>query len=1255
MDPHYQLERRESRRDMEAIGRNIGETKKNLAQRRIKQGRCPTCGTKTHKVGFFGKKTALTVEGQALYGRCLICEPVEGYVKRPQYNGLNHYDGDDYYDGHRQLPPGTELMFSDDNTLVSGITMEPGLVDYARQWETMGDGDDNLARWDEDDDEEEGESEEKSHRRPEPSVASFDCDRPAAPQRRRSSDLRPQPIDMIGEGSERQGRKGQYDLDSSSRHGGRNGRVNHFHREIIEEEEAEKLPEQIFAEQMEMAELKNKVRTARPLTPPRSMTPQNDKDSSSSPKPSSPDSKHVPKYQEVEFDVNIEPQPSVSSNRKSFSEEEEAKNEIEAPFRPQWSPSDPVFAYNSTDMDRSWVERDATPFTSNSTDSREGRHEQAEMPLPALDGAGLLPEVSPYMESHHSRSTTMRSRHLATDFNASFSPGTSPVINTKSNVKQQRAPSTPLEPINVEAANGYGGPSNTQARSAHSRLVDDSPGEPPLVKYRGTDTDLPGDPASPKPPTAGNRKNEVHVSDKVVEQLSLSPLLKKALAHADNRLMDSPGGGSVKPESVDDVPTILHCLNLDQATARMREKACLSLAHLVWIHGGKVKTIIAKYKGIETLVNAMWANMDDALVQEAATQYLFALAASADGVAGNDVLAGESAEGAVDALLIAMQSHISVEAIQRDGCGTLCCLATAASNNKNVDDGTASGAVMIVLQAMDTHRKSIVVQEWGVRALYAQCVHSRNTESNKRSLVQSDFERNVLLRALDVCKSDVTATEWVCRLFWCLTSHQEVSRTLSNSPALLYSILDILQSYHRKPDAAGLTEAAFAIIANLSFEESLKREIQGSGISSAVVDSMKFYRNHEGLHVEACGLLSNLATEPSSKENIVRAGGVPAIIGSMMTFHKNADLIEEALRALVSLTIGSDDAKAGVASPEILGALLRVCEEHLKAAPLQELLCTFLAVLSFRTTFECVVFSTGGPQTLVKVMNANPFERKLQEAACIAFRNIACNEDDTSDLLRREIISALTKAMANHEDSEIVQRNVCCAFWNIVFKATEEPESVLKCDGMNHMVKAMLSHLESGALQEMACGAIWSLLDESDERKMNVFGNGGIEAVTCALVMHPEEPATLETACGVLSSLSVISQFANAIAQAQGVSGVVEAMRNNSSSVSVLEYGMLTLRNIIAADPEYADEAIQAISIIINGMKDYPDAVSFQEEACYTLWVMAAVSDSCRSRILALDGVTAIIGTMDHNSCVSDVQEAARGAFNQLAASNNLL
>ena len=107
-------------RGMEAIGLDIGETnRRNLAHKREKMGKCPTCGIRTHKMGMFGKKTPLTTEGECVYGRCLRCKPVEGYQMRPP--------------AAQVMPPpepmgvGRDILVEDDDSVVSGITMDPAL------------------------------------------------------------------------------------------------------------------------------------------------------------------------------------------------------------------------------------------------------------------------------------------------------------------------------------------------------------------------------------------------------------------------------------------------------------------------------------------------------------------------------------------------------------------------------------------------------------------------------------------------------------------------------------------------------------------------------------------------------------------------------------------------------------------------------------------------------------------------------------------------------------------------------------------------------------------------------------------------------------------------------------------------------------------------------------------------------------------------------------------------------------------------
>jgi len=213
----------------------------------------------------------------------------------------------------------------------------------------------------------------------------------------------------------------------------------------------------------------------------------------------------------------------------------------------------------------------------------------------------------------------------------------------------------------------------------------------------------------------------------------------------------------------------------------------------------------------------------------------------------------------------------------------------------------------------------------------------------------------------------------------------------------------------------------------------------------------------------------------------------------------------------------------------------------------------------------------------------------------------------------------------------------------------EEVDSIIDGEIVNNIVRTMQTHLESGPVLEMACGALRSLLDGSEDRKKRMIESGGIDTVTCVIVMHPNEPSTLERACGVLASISVSPPNASAIADAQGVGNIVEAMRSNSSSITLLEFGALVLRNIILSRPDYTAEASNVVTCLISQMKKNPDAVSFQRESCCLLWAMAALSEHCKEKILSLDGFSVIVSCLEFNSSFPDVQDAALGAFNQLA------
>jgi len=703
------------------------------------------------------------------------------------------------------------------------------------------------------------------------------------------------------------------------------------------------------------------------------------------------------------------------------------------------------------------------------------------------------------------------------------------------------------------------------------------------------------------------------------------------------------------------VQNILVILNsLDQANEKQRENAFRNLSHIVFLNGHKAKIDSNQYYAPKMLVEFMWSDMSNPEVLAACCQFFFALAASTDGEARSDVLTEVNAEGAIDALLISMQSHSSMESIQRSGIGTLCCLAQASSNNPEINDGTLSGAVVCVTNAMDTHHASASVQEWGIRALYSQCIQSVNAESNKSSLAKSGNDGGsgleVVARAMETLRNDQVSLEWACQLYWCLSTSVDMVGSLSSSPVHVLAIMNTVRMFSKRSSTAALMEASFGALANFSRNDQLSAVIVDAGIVSILIDSMRHYSDDEGVNVEACTLLSNLAQNARNKDELIQYDGIDILLRVIRGFPRNSELQEEAVIALLCLTIASEDGKIAMTTESTFSLLVEILSDVNASTNLHELVCSVLGSLcTLGGPAQFAATTTGMIDSILLTMKMRPKERKLIEAATLLLRNLSCHEASLHVLLGNDVIQAVCSAMNSVSDSESVQVNGCCTLWSICARDNQRPINNTGDEAIEQIVKSMQLHMGSAQVLEMACGALWSLVDNCDERKCLVVGCSGIDAVTCALILHPQETKTLETACGVLSNISVRTELASAVTDSQKdiISIIVEAMRTNASSMCLLEFGTLVLRNIILTNPQSASEASNGISTIINGMKNHRDALSFNIEACNALWAMAAQSEDCKTKILDLDGVAILMGALAHNSA-SDVQDAARGAIDSI-------
>ena len=719
-----------------------------------------------------------------------------------------------------------------------------------------------------------------------------------------------------------------------------------------------------------------------------------------------------------------------------------------------------------------------------------------------------------------------------------------------------------------------------------------------------------------------------------------------------SKLSDSPKRKPKKDLGIHEIPAILHCLNLDEANSHMREKAFEQLAEIMWKSGEKARNFILEHKGIDTLVKSMWDDMGVPQVQDSALHFLFSLAASSDGRGSSDILSNQ--ESICDSLLFSMQTHITVPSIQLRGCSILACLASASSNNKKISDGSLSGAQMMALNAISYHSSSKEIQKAGIQAIYFQCSLSEYAESNKRSLMNAtlDNERsgiNTMVDAMIALSDDIIAMEWASKLCWCLTSSEDLVNLISGVSVVVEQVMKTCQKHLRNPEAAGLIEASFGVFGNLAHLENVRSDLHHLGVIPVLVDGMRLHQNDFGVNIEACSAIANLSLSSDIRDSIIAAGGRDLVILAMEKFNDSPDLVAEAVRALVCMAINSRSGKDQICLPEIINTVVQGTLRHDDASLLKEMGSTLIASLAVGPLVNKMIINSGGVKILIQALQDDSDE-KTKDAATLAIRNLSCHVDNCNDLLQPDVINGLIQAMSSHQHSESIHMSACCAIWNLSVHSANPPGLIVGTESVDAIVKAMQNSMESGDLLELACGALWSIMDHAVDRGRNVVGSGAIDAVACAMVMHPNRTPLLEKACGFFATSSMENSLAETIARSQGVSITAEVMRNNSSYIPLLEVGCLVLRNIIYVLPDLAQEASTVVSVVINAMKENMDAVGFQREACNLLWILASEKEGCQSKILALDGVATLMKCLEHNSSESSVQEAALGAFNQLAA-----
>lgn len=726
-----------------------------------------------------------------------------------------------------------------------------------------------------------------------------------------------------------------------------------------------------------------------------------------------------------------------------------------------------------------------------------------------------------------------------------------------------------------------------------------------------------------------------------------------------------------------DVQQLLSSIANEESPDR-RSHILRVLTYLVWTKETYThREQFAKANGMEVLRTLLLTEMHLSL-QTAVLKLMLVLVTGACEIDGltPSLSVADNADMIADVVLVALEKHINVEEIQLLGCQVLCCLSSELSASRNVMDGSNSGACMQVLAAMEAHTESVAMQEWGIRCLYNQCVHSKHAESNRRSVLLtivsqstgqcingSDIILRVLQTSFNGHQTNLVLLEWTCNLYKALCASEGITELLSPATDLLRELLHFIEFQNREFTASSdLLEVALCIISRLLDIEHNKSCVNVTDSFIILLETIHSRSEDVEVVTLCCSVMSKLVTQQSLRKDIlVGISTARRIINIMIEHHDERRLREAGTGVLACLCHDMEGFKHKLCNREAMEQLMNLWHKDTEssetaASLFQEnvsmLLVSLFASESERLRTRAVRY--GALDLLGKVIERGMTNAKVQELAVVGLMNLATGS--SVDCLIGDGVNyaeVIIRTMEANKSASQLQKNGCCALWNIGVKSDVGIVQIIRSNGVSCMISSLQAHLQNPDVVVVACGTLWSLSLHDVAFKRKILGtDGAMEVIVQVILVNADCPSVQEQACGILASVASSISESNAHKAGTCVSKLIDAMRIDSNILPVLQCGAKFLRQVVVYIPEYADHACETLTVLIKAMKKYRGAHAFQEDACNFLWTLAEKSSAAKDRILNTEGISTVVEILDQSSIDQNKEKVVVEAFKELAISN---
>ena len=664
------------------------------------------------------------------------------------------------------------------------------------------------------------------------------------------------------------------------------------------------------------------------------------------------------------------------------------------------------------------------------------------------------------------------------------------------------------------------------------------------------------------------------------------------------------------------------------------------IASAIWKFPGPAKEVFFSSKGTEMLVEIMWKDIGDSVLQDAAMNVLLTVALSGENASPKEILSIENGASVVDALLVCMQMNSMVDSIQRTGCRLLCCLAAASGEDNEINDGTLQGALHLAINALEVNSRSPDLKQWATKTLYYQCANSSNSDANKRALVDfsSQTGKSGVDILVDVLRASETTEEWGSLLFWNLSADSAVARKMSPARNVLAQMLGILERACTRTVKAQTIQACLATLSNLLKIRANQDEFNSSACIMAVLEIFRKYgMGKDAVFLSEIGsLIATIAPLAYDAQAVASSGRVSDLLYVAASHQDDSQLVAFYLEALLALSFESEEITVSLSSDQNINSIISLCRAESNESYSATLLCLLTNIITISALRPSV---TGRIlDACSHILEKHSDDVHIVTGAFGVIRNV-CTVSEKEHLNIPLIEKSIVRSMKHHSKSKVIQTHGCFIFLNL----GQESELAIPT-----LLDVLRNQLDTPDLLMFTSFLLWQLLENNEEKKSEFLSENGLEVLTSIIVMHQADTELIEMIAGTLASLSALPKSLGSIDDKQVMSDLVEIMKRNGDSPDLLRYAILFLKNTIVNNPLRLDDVEVSIPLIVAAMGKHTKDTSLLREACAFLWACAIYSEECRGKIMGLNGLELTLQTLEFCEDPS-LEDTALALFNALS------